>query len=52
MTTALITGAGAGFGRDTAFRLAERTGFDVIAGVEISARVWELEQEANRRGVG
>ncbi|NKY49552.1 SDR family oxidoreductase [Nocardia vermiculata] len=50
-TTALITGAGTGFGWDTAFRLAERADFDVIAGVEIYAQVWALEQEADRRGV-
>lgn len=51
-TTALITGAGTGFGWDTAFRLAERADVDVIAGVEIYAQVWALEQEADRRGIG
>ncbi len=48
--TVLITGAGTGFGNEVAFRLAKR-GFDVIAGVEIIAQVWALEQEAKRRGV-
>ncbi len=48
--TVLITGAGTGFGNEVAFRLAKR-GFEVIAGVEIIAQVWALEQEAKRRGV-
>ncbi|MGC4935790.1 SDR family oxidoreductase [Gordonia sp. DT30] len=49
-TKVLVTGAGTGFGNEIAFRLAER-GLDVIAGVEIYAQVWALEQEAARRGV-
>lgn len=48
--TVLVTGAGTGFGNEIAFRLAQR-GLDVIAGVEIYAQVWALEQEASRRGV-
>ncbi|ORX05513.1 SDR family oxidoreductase [Mycolicibacillus trivialis] len=48
--TVLVTGAGTGFGNEIAFRLAER-GYDVIAGVEIYPQVWQLEQQARRRGV-
>lgn len=48
--TVLVTGAGTGFGHEIVFRLAER-GIDVIAGVEIYAQVWALEQEARRRDV-
>jgi hypothetical protein len=48
--TILVTGAGTGFGIEIAFRLAAQ-GHDVIAGVEIVAQVWALEQEAKRRGV-
>ncbi|OBJ69683.1 SDR family oxidoreductase [Mycobacterium sp. 1274756.6] len=49
-TTVLVTGAGTGFGNEIAFRLAER-GYDVIAGVEIYPQVWQLEQQAEQRGV-
>ncbi|OBJ73823.1 SDR family oxidoreductase [Mycobacterium sp. 1274756.6] len=48
--TVLVTGAGTGFGNEVALRLAER-GLDVIAGVEIYPQVWQLEQQAEQRGV-
>lgn len=47
--TILITGAGTGFGREVALRLAT-AGHDVIAGVEIVAQVAPLRGEAARRG--
>lgn len=50
MTTVLITGAGTGFGHEVSLRMAEK-GFDVIAGVEITAQVFTLSQEAKKRGV-
>ena len=49
-TTYLITGAGSGFGKEVALRLAEQ-GHDVIAGVEIIAQVNVLRAEAKERGV-
>ncbi|NHD16094.1 MULTISPECIES: SDR family oxidoreductase [Actinopolyspora] len=45
----LITGAGNGFGREVALRLAERD-HDVIAGVEVVAQVADLRAEAANRG--
>lgn len=48
--TILITGAGTGFGRETALRAAEQ-GAHVIAGVEIVAQIASLQEEARRRGV-
>lgn len=48
--TYLITGAGSGFGKEIALRLAEQ-GHDVIAGVEIIAQVNTLRAEAHERGV-
>ncbi len=48
--TYLITGAGSGFGKEIALRLAEQ-GHDVIAGVEIIAQVNTLRSEAHDRGV-
>ncbi|WP_312714715.1 SDR family oxidoreductase [Corynebacterium flavescens] len=48
--TYLITGAGSGFGKEIALRLAEQ-GHDVIAGVEIIAQVNTLRAEAQERGV-
>lgn len=47
--TILITGAGTGFGREVALRLAEQ-GHDVIAGVEIIAQVADVRAEARERG--
>ena len=49
-TTYLITGAGSGFGKEVALRMAEQ-GHDVIAGVEIIAQVNVLRAEAKKRGV-
>ncbi len=48
--TILITGAGTGFGKEVALRLAAQ-GREVIAGVEIIAQVTELRAEAEKRGV-
>ncbi|MGO2613193.1 hypothetical protein [Corynebacterium flavescens] len=48
--TYLITGAGSGFSKEIALRLAEQ-GHDVIAGVEIIAQVNTLRAEAHERGV-
>ena len=50
MKTALITGAGTGFGLETAMRLAEK-GFDVIAAVQIYAQVEALERQSSDRGI-
>jgi NAD(P)-dependent dehydrogenase (short-subunit alcohol dehydrogenase family) len=50
MKTALITGAGTGFGHEVAMRLAKK-GFDVIAAVEIYAQVQTLKRQAGERGV-
>jgi NAD(P)-dependent dehydrogenase (short-subunit alcohol dehydrogenase family) len=46
----LITGAGSGFGREIALRLA-RDGFDVIAGVEVYAQLSELNKTASAQGL-
>ncbi|MDJ1133346.1 SDR family oxidoreductase [Streptomyces iconiensis] len=48
--TILITGAGTGFGREVALRLAGG-GHDVIAGVEIVAQVAAVRAAASERGV-
>lgn len=48
--TILITGAGSGFGKEVALRLAA-DGHDVIAGVEIIAQVSAVRAEARERGV-
>lgn len=48
--TYLITGAGSGFGKEIALRLAA-AGHRVIAGVEIIAQVNTLRDEARDRGV-
>lgn len=48
--TILITGAGTGFGKEMAFRLAER-GKKVIASVEAMSQVSDLEKEAREKGV-
>ena len=50
MKTVLITGAGTGFGKEAAMRLAEK-GFDVIAAVEIYPQIEILENQAKERGV-
>ncbi len=50
MKTLLITGAGTGFGNESAMRLAEK-GFDVIAAVELYAQVQPLKRQAKKRGV-
>ncbi|PRY09763.1 SDR family oxidoreductase [Kineococcus rhizosphaerae] len=46
----LITGAGTGFGREVALRLAAR-GFDAVAAVEIYGQVQTLKRQAEARGV-
>lgn len=48
--TILITGAGTGFGKDIAFKLAEM-GKNVIASVEAMSQVSALEKEAQDKGV-
>ncbi|MBV0888769.1 SDR family oxidoreductase [Komagataeibacter oboediens] len=48
--TVLITGAGSGFGREIALRLAARQ-WAVIAGVQIPSQIFALHAEAERRGV-
>lgn len=45
----LITGAGTGFGREVALRLAER-GHDVTTGVRITAEIDALTAAASQRG--
>jgi NAD(P)-dependent dehydrogenase (short-subunit alcohol dehydrogenase family) len=49
MKRVLMTGAGTGFGREVAMRLALK-GFDVIAAVEIFGQVQTLKREAAARG--
>ncbi len=46
----LVTGAGSGFGREVALRLAAK-GHCVIAGVQIAPQITELSAEAARRGL-
>ena len=48
--TVLITGAGSGFGRESAFLLAKQ-GYDVIATTEIVAQVQPLKNEASSLGL-
>ena len=48
--TILITGAGTGFGKNIAFKLAEM-GKNVIAGVEVMSQVSALELEAREKGL-
>lgn len=48
--TILITGAGTGFGKNIAFKLAEM-GKTVIAGVEAMSQVSALELEAHEKGL-
>lgn len=48
--TVLITGAGSGFGRLTAFDLSRR-GYRVIAGVQIWPQAWQLRQEITAAGL-
>jgi NAD(P)-dependent dehydrogenase (short-subunit alcohol dehydrogenase family) len=50
MRKVLITGAGSGFGLETAMRLAKK-GFEVVAAVEIYAQVQPLKRAASNRGV-
>ncbi len=50
MQTVLITGAGSGFGRLTAFDLS-RLGYRVIAGVQIWPQAWQLRQEIAAAGL-
>lgn len=50
MSTILITGAGTGFGKEIALRLAAQ-GHEVVAGVEIIAQVTALREAAAERGV-
>jgi NAD(P)-dependent dehydrogenase (short-subunit alcohol dehydrogenase family) len=50
MKKVLITGAGTGFGKEVAMRLAEK-GFEVIAAVEIYAQIQTLKWQAAERGV-
>lgn len=49
--TFLITGAGSGFGREVALRLAASGDHRVIAGVEIVAQIQGLRDEARARGL-
>jgi len=50
MKTILITGAGTGFGEGTAIGLAKQ-GYNVIAGVHISAQVTPLREKAKALGL-
>jgi NAD(P)-dependent dehydrogenase (short-subunit alcohol dehydrogenase family) len=50
MKTILITGAGTGFGEGTAIGLAQQ-GYNVIAGVHISAQVSPLRDKAKSLGI-
>ena len=50
MNKVLVTGAGTGFGNEIALRLAAQ-GFDVIAGVEITAQIQAVKEQAKSRGV-
>lgn len=48
--TILITGAGTGFGKATAFKLA-KLGYQVIATVEAVAQIQTLKEEAKQHGI-
>lgn len=47
----LVTGAGSGFGRGIAFKLANDISNHVIAAKETSSQIFELEQQANNLGI-
>ena len=46
----LITGAGSGFGKNIAFKMA-KDGYDVIATVEVMSQISVLEKEAKDQGI-
>ena len=47
----LVTGAGSGFRRGIAFKLANDISNHVIAATETSSQIFELEQQANNLGI-
>lgn len=48
--TLLITGAGTGFGRDAAFRMA-KNGYNVIATVEAPSQIYQLKEKAKEQNL-
>ncbi len=48
--TYLITGAGSGFGKEIALKMA-KSGEQIIAGVEVASEVIRLEQEAKKENI-
>lgn len=48
--TVLITGAGSGFGKNAAFRMA-KNGYKVIAAVETASQIFELKEESKKENL-